>query len=165
MAIVLLLLLFSILAFSNIKKMRFKISKNISLLVLLSIGLLLIQIITGTEVRKFIDIKMEIFNYVDKEKWMENITSTFSFHRSFSWSIIIVNSIIYYRALQIGLKSRLINTVNFLIFLQIITGIIMYYFYFPFTSQPVHLLISTLIIGIQFYFLLLYNISNNATKT
>ena len=164
MAIVLLFILFSILAFSNTKKLRFKISKNISLLVLLSLGLLLIQIITGTEVRKFIDIKMELFNYIEKEKWIENITSTFSFHRSFSWSIIIVNSIIYFKAIKIGLKSRLIYIVNFLIFLQIISGIIMYYFHFPFTSQPIHLLISTLIIGIQFYFLLLYNISNNAIK-
>ncbi len=164
MAIVLLFILFSILAFSNIKKMRFKISKNILSLVILSISLLLIQIITGTEVRKFIDIKMELFNYVQKEKWIEDITSIFSFHRSFSWSIIIVNSIIYLKAIKIRLKSRLIYIVNFLIFLQIISGIIMYYFHFPFTSQPIHLLISSLIIGIQFYFLLLYKISGNATK-
>ena len=71
---------------------------------------------------------------------------------------------IYFKAIKIGLKSKLIYIVNFLIFLQIISGIIMYYFNFPFTSQPIHLLISTLIIGIQFYFLLLYNISNNAIK-
>ena len=71
---------------------------------------------------------------------------------------------IYFKAIKSGLKSRLIYIVNFLIFLQIISGIIMYYFHFPFTSQPIHLLISALIIGIQFYFLLLYNISNNAIK-
>tara|TARA_B100001027_G_scaffold204608_1_gene166880 strand:- start:759 stop:1787 length:1029 start_codon:yes stop_codon:yes gene_type:complete len=164
MAIVLLFILFSILAISNIKKRRFKISKNISLLVLLSIALLIIQIITGTEVRKFIDIKMDLFNYLEKEKWVENITSTFNFHRSFSWSIIIVNSVIFIKAIKIGLKSRLIYIVNFLIFLQIVSGIIMYYFHFPFSTQPIHLLISTLIIGIQFYFLLLYNISKNASK-
>ena len=107
---------------------------------------------------------MEFFNYVEKEKWIENISSTFSFHRSFSWSIIIVNIVIYFKAIKSGLKSRLIYIVNFLIVLQIISGIIMYYFHFPFTSQPIHLLISALIIGIQFYFLLLYNISNNAIK-
>ena len=71
---------------------------------------------------------------------------------------------IYFKAIKIGLKSKLIYIVNFLIFLQIISVIIMYYLHFPFTSQPIHLLISTLIIGIQFYFLLLYNISNNAIK-
>jgi cytochrome c oxidase assembly protein subunit 15 len=164
MAIVLLFILFSILAISNPSKKRVKVSRNISILVLISIVLLLIQIITGTEVRKFIDIKMELFNYTQKERWIENISSSFSFHRSFSWAIIIVNSLIYFYARKSGLKLKIIHIVNSLIFFQISSGIIMYYFHFPFSSQPIHLLISTMIIGIQFYFLLLYKTSKNAIK-
>ena len=164
MAIILLFILFSILAISNPSKKRVKISRNISILVLISIVLLLIQIITGTEVRKFIDIKMELLNYTEKERWIENISSSFSFHRSFSWAIIIVNSLIYFYARKSGLKLKIINIVNTLIFFQISSGIIMYYFHFPFSSQPIHLLISTMIISIQFYFLLLYKTSKNAIK-
>jgi cytochrome c oxidase assembly protein subunit 15 len=164
MAIVLLFILFSILAISNPSKKRVKVSRNISILVLISIVLLLIQIITGTEVRKFIDIKMELLNYTQKERWIENISSSFSFHRSFSWAIIIVNSLIYFYARKSGLKLKIIHIVNSLIFFQISSGIIMYYFHFPFSSQPIHLLISTMIIGIQFYFLLLYKTSKNAIK-
>lgn len=164
MAIVLLFILFSILAISNPSKKRVRISRNISILVLISIVLLLIQIITGTEVRKFIDIKMELLNYTEKERWIENISSSFSFHRSFSWAIIIVNSLIYFYARKSGLKLKIINIVNSLIFFQISSGIIMYYFHFPFSSQPIHLLISTMIISIQFYFLLLYKTSKNAIK-
>lgn len=164
MAIVLLFILFSILAISNPSKKSVKISRNISILVLISIVLLLIQIITGTEVRKFIDIKMELLNYTEKERWFENITSSFSFHRSFSWAIIIVNSLIYFYARKSGLKLKIIHIVNSLIFFQISSGIIMYYFHFPFSSQPIHLLISTMIISIQFYFLLLYKTSKNAIK-
>ncbi len=164
MAIVLLFILFSILAISNPSKKRVKVSKNISTLVLISIVLLLIQIITGTEVRKFIDIKMELLNYAEKERWIENISSSFSFHRSFSWAIIFVNSLIYYHARKLGLKLKIIHIVNILIFFQISSGIIMYYFHFPFSSQPIHLLISTMIISIQFYFLLLYKTSKNAIK-
>ena len=164
MAIVLLFILFSILAISNPSKKRVRVSRNISILVLISIVLLLIQIITGTEVRKFIDIKMELLNYTEKERWFENITSTFSFHRSFSWAIIIVNSLIYFYARKSGLKLKIIHIVNSLIFFQISSGIIMYYFHFPFSSQPIHLLISTMIISIQFYFLLLYKTSKNAIK-
>ena len=164
MAIVLLFILFSILAISNPSKKRVKISRNISILVLISIVLLLIQIITGTEVRKFIDIKMELLNYTEKERWIENISSSFSFHRSFSWAIIFVNSLIYYHARKLGLKLKIIHIVNTLIFFQISSGIVMYYFHFPFSSQPIHLLISTMIISIQFYFLLLYKTSKNAIK-
>ena len=164
MAIILLFILFSILAISNPSKKRVKISRNISILVFISIVLLLIQIITGTEVRKFIDIKMELLNYAEKERWIENISSSFSFHRSFSWAIIFVNSLIYYHARKLGLKLKIIHIVNILIFFQISSGIIMYYFHFPFSSQPIHLLISTMIISIQFYFLLLYKTSKNAIK-
>ena len=164
MAIVLLFILFSILAISNPSKKRVRISRNISILVLISIVLLLIQIITGTEVRKFIDVKMELLNYTEKERWIENISSSFSFHRSFSWAIIIVNSLIYFYARKSGLKLKIIHIVNSLIFFQISSGIIMYYFHFPFSSQPIHLLISTMIISIQFYFLLLYKTSKNAIK-
>ena len=164
MAIILLFILFSILAISNPSKKRVKISRNISILVFISIVLLLIQIITGTEVRKFIDIKMELLNYTERERWIENISSSFSFHRSFSWAIIIVNSLIYFYARKSGLKLKIIHIVNTLIFFQISSGIIMYYFHFPFSSQPIHLLISTMIISIQFYFLLLYKTSKNAIK-
>ena len=163
MAIVLLFILFSILAISKpVKPIR--IPRNISTLILISMVLLIIQVLTGTEVRKFIDLQMEMYNYNEKNKWIENITSTFNFHRSFSWAIIIINSIIYLKIKEIDLKSNLIYIINSLICLQIISGIIMYYFHFPFTSQPIHLLISTLIIGLQFYFFILYNLKTNATK-
>ena len=61
MAIVLLFILFSILAISKpVKPIR--ISRNISILILISMVLLIIQVLTGTEVRKFIDLQMELFN-------------------------------------------------------------------------------------------------------
>ena len=119
MAIVLLFILFSILAISKPIKPTI-LPKNISILILISIALLLIQTLTGTEVRKFIDIQMEIFNYTEKHKWIENITNTFNFHRSFSWAIVITNSLIFFRIKKIDLKSKLIYTINTLIFLQIL---------------------------------------------
>ena len=163
MAVILLFILFSILAISKPIKPSV-LPKNVSILILVSLLLLVIQILTGTEVRKFIDIQMEIFNYTQKNKWTENITNTFNFHRSFSWAIVIINSLIFLRLKKLNIQSNLIFTINILIFLQILTGVIMYYFHFPFSSQPIHLLISTFIIGLQFYFLSLYNLKTNATK-
>ena len=66
MAILLLFILFSILALSKPIKPSV-LPKNVSSLIIISIVLLLIQILTGTEVRKFIDIQMEIFNYTEKK--------------------------------------------------------------------------------------------------
>ncbi len=164
MAIVLLFILFSILALVKSKKNNIIIPKSTSIIVIVSILLLFTQILTGTEIRKFIDIQMEFYNYSSKQKWIEDIPSIFNFHRSFSWIIIIINTIIFLRINRLGLKSSIIYAVSFLIILQIFSGIIMYYFDFPFSSQPIHLLISTMIIGLQFYFLLLYNKKTNAIK-
>ena len=163
MAVVLLFILFSILALSKPIKSSV-LPKNVSILIIISIVLLIIQILTGTEVRKFIDIQMELFNYTERNKWIENITNTFSFHRSFTWAIVLINSLIFLKLKNLDIQSKLIYTIITLIFLQILTGVIMYYFHFPFSSQPIHLLISTLIIGLQFYFLSLYNLKKNATK-
>ena len=163
MAVVLLFILFSILALSKPIKPSV-LPNNVSILIIISIVLLIIQILTGTEVRKFIDIQMELFNYNERNKWIENITNTFSFHRSFTWAIVLINSLIFLKLKNLDIHSKLIYTIITLIFLQILTGVIMYYFHFPFSSQPIHLLISTLIIGLQFYFLSLYNLKKNATK-
>ena len=163
MAVVLLFILFLILALSKPIKPSV-LPKNVSISIIISIVLLVIQILTGTEVRKFIDIQMELFNYTERNKWIENITNTFSFHRSFTWAIVLINSLIFLKLKNLELQSKLIYTINTFIFLQILTGVIMYYFHFPFSSQPIHLLISTLIIGLQFYFLSLYNLKKNATK-
>lgn len=70
----------------------------------------------------------------------------------------------FYLLNKIRLKSIIIYSVNALIFIQIISGIVMFYFNFPFSTQPIHLLLSTIIVGLQFYFLMLYNYRSNEVK-
>ena len=164
MAIILLIILFSILSIVSKRSTHIDLPRNISVLIIISIVILLGQVIIGTEVRKFIDIKMELYSYSQKEKWFEEIPSIFYTHRSFSWVIIILNSYILYLLNKIRLKSIIIYSVNSLIFIQIVTGIVMFYFDFPFSTQPIHLLLSTIIIGLQFYFLMLYNNRSNEVK-
>ena len=164
MAIILLFILFSILSIVSNKSTLIDLPRTISVLIIVSIIILLGQVIIGTEVRKFVDIKMELYNYTQKEKWFEDIPSIFYTHRSFSWIIIILNSYIFYLLNKIRLKSIIIYFVNALIIIQIISGIVMFYFNFPFSTQPIHLLLSTIIVGLQFYFLMLYNYRTNEVK-
>jgi len=164
MAIILLFILFSILSIVSKKSTLIDLPRNISVLIIISIIILLGQVIIGTEVRKFVDIKMELYNYTQKGKWFEEIPNIFYTHRSFSWVIIILNSYIFYLLNKIRLKSIIIYSVYALIFIQIISGIVMFYFNFPFSTQPIHLLLSTIIVGLQFYFLMLYNNRSNEIK-
>lgn len=155
MAILLLFILFGILAFSKKSKSNFKIPKIVYFLILISLLTIIFQVFTGTEVRKFIDIKMELFNYVQKDRWIENIPNIFFTHRSFSWIILLSNALAFYFLNKLKVNSIILNYTNILILFQIMTGVIMYYFYFPFASQPIHLLLSTIIVGLQFYFLII----------
>ena len=155
MAILLLFILFGILAFSKKSKSNFKIPKIVYFLILISLLTIIFQVFTGTEVRKFIDIKMELFNYVQKDRWIENIPNIFFTHRSFSWIILLSNALAFYFLNKLKVNSIILSYTNILILIQIITGVIMYYFYFPFASQPIHLLLSTIIVGLQFYFLII----------
>ena len=41
--------------------------------------------------------------------------------------------------------------------LEVLTGILMYYFNFPFFTQPLHLLFASILIGAQTYFLIEIN--------
>ena len=57
--------------------------------------------------------------------------------------------------------SKIFNIIMILLVIQILSGIIMYYFNFPFSTQPIHLLFSSLIIGFQVYFYVLLNNKKN----
>ena len=155
MAIFLLFILFGILAFSIKPRLSNSVPKIVFYLILISLFTIIFQVFTGTEVRKFIDIKMELFNYLQKDKWIENIPNIFYTHRSFSWIILVSNLLAFYYLNKLKVNSSILSYSNILILIQIITGVIMYYFYFPFASQPIHLLLSTIIVGLQFYFLLI----------
>ena len=157
MAILIVSLLFILLSKLNVKESNLIFSRYISNLTLISLVFLIIQIVSGTEVRQFIDIEMLSNNYSDKNKWLMNPPDSFYFHRSFSIIIFIVNSLILIKLKKMIIDSEIFKIIMILLLIQILTGIIMYYFNFPFSTQPIHLLISSLIIGFQVYFYVLLN--------
>ena len=157
MAILIVSLLFILLSKLNVKESNLIFSRYISNLTLISLVFLIIQIVSGTEVRQFIDIEMLSNNYSDKNKWLMDPPKSFYFHRSFSIIIFIVNSLILIKLKKMIIDSEIFKIIMILLLIQILTGIIMYYFNFPFSTQPIHLLISSLIIGFQVYFYVLLN--------
>jgi cytochrome c oxidase assembly protein subunit 15 len=56
------------------------------------------------------------------------------------------------RKLQLGFHK--ITAILVLIILEIITGILMYYFDFPFSTQSLHLVLASILFGVQFYVLM-----------
>ena len=157
MAILIVSILFVLLSKLNTKKSTLVFDRHISNLTLFSLILLVIQVLSGTEIRQFVDLEMVLNNYSEKNKWLMKPPQIFYFHRSFSIIIIAVNILIFIKLRKMIIDSKLFRFIMLLLFIQILTGIIMYYFDFPFSTQPLHLLISSLIIGFQVYFYVLLN--------
>ena len=150
------LLIISILIFiyslnSNYKKNNVK-SLALKNIVLLSLIFTTIQIVIGTQVREFIDEQIVMMGETKKNLWLLVLPSIFLTHRSFSLLILTVNFFIIYISRMINLNSKIIFWILGIIAIEIILGIAMYYLHFPFSSQPLHLLLATILFGVQFYF-------------
>ena len=116
-------------------------------------ALTLIQIIIGTQVRQFVDVQNKLFGYFNWD--IQNIAPlNFYIHRSLSILVLVVNIWLFIRNQKLNLGYTKFKLILVCIGIEIITGISMYYFNFPFTTQPFHIVIATILIGIQFYIIL-----------
>jgi len=123
-------------------------------LVIISAVFSLIQIAMGTQVRQFIDEQVKLFGFKNKQYSLLNPNFKFYFHRSFTIAIVLVNFGIFYLNQIKNQGLKLVNWIVFLIFLETITGILMYYAEFPIGTQAIHLLSGAILFGLQFYLLL-----------
>ena len=122
-------------------------------ILIIALILSLIQIILGTQVREFVDEQTKMIGY-QKELWLESPTLNFYIHRSTSILVLLLNGYLWYINQSKSLGFNKLKLVIYCVLLEVSTGIMMYYFDFPFLSQPVHLVIASLLFGIQFYILL-----------
>lgn len=120
-------------------------------LLIASVVFSLIQIAMGTQVRQFIDEQVKLFGFDNKEYSLMEPNFKFYFHRSFTIAIVLVNLGMFYLNQIKNLGYNLVNWIVFLIFLETITGILMYYAEFPLGTQATHLLAGAILFGLQFY--------------
>jgi cytochrome c oxidase assembly protein subunit 15 len=120
-------------------------------LLIISVIFSLIQIAMGTQVRQFIDQQVKQFGFENKNYSLMNPSFKFYFHRSFTIAIVLVNFGLFYINQIKKLGYKLVNWIVFLIFLETITGILMYYAEFPMGTQAVHLLSGAILFGLQYY--------------
>ena len=129
----------------------FKYHKLFNKLLMVSVIFSIIQIALGTQVRQFIDEQVKLFGFENKQYSLMNPSFKFYFHRSFTIAIILVNGGLYYLNKKHHLGYKLIHWVLILLFLETISGILMYYAEFPFGTQAVNLFSGAFLFGIQFY--------------
>jgi len=150
---------------------RFKTEKPTRLFYLLLIGfvLMLVQVVLGTQVREELDTIAFRFGNLFRSEWVEYLGLNFLIHRSFSLVLLGVHLIFIYKVYKYSVRSTSIfrwsQLLILLILFVIITGMGMAYFGIPAFLQPIHLLLGSLIVGLQFVVLLLLNDQRNIVKS
>jgi cytochrome c oxidase assembly protein subunit 15 len=126
------------------------------LMLITALSLTLIQVLFGTQVRQSVDHFIDDGNPI--ATWIQNAPVLFYIHRSFSILVLLVNGILFYRLRKTSaFYFTYYQVVLGLILIEIGTGIAMSYFEFPFSSQPLHLVIASLLFGVQAYLVMKSN--------
>lgn len=154
MALVIVAILLYLIYISDYSKKIGSYHKSASLLIGIALVLTLIQVVMGTQVREFVDMQVEKLGYNAKELWLSEPTLTFYVHRSFSIIVVLVNAWLALIIYRNRLDLSKMNWVIVLLLAEVATGMLMYYLDFPFSTQPLHLLLASILFGVQFYLFL-----------
>lgn len=119
-------------------------------LILLNLVLIGVQILLGTQVREEMDVVIKELGEQAKEQWIDHLGIKYIIHRSFTWLIILTNGYLYFKleAKQAFIRNYLVN-IFVLLGISVGSGILMAYFALPFGSQPIHLTLSLLTLGLH----------------
>ncbi|MVO10958.1 heme A synthase [Flavobacterium sp. TP390] len=120
--------------------------------IIVTLVLTLVQVVLGTAVREHVDTISE--TGLPKETWLQSPTLSFYIHRSFSILVTLAIAYLVYLNSKLKLGYTKIKFVVALVVFEILSGIAMYYFYFPFGSQTLHIVLSSLLFGFLFYLVL-----------
>ena len=151
-ALIIVALLLYIIHISNPDQQKFKVKASYKGLLIFGLILSLVQIGLGTQVRQFVDESVRNIGYEQKSQWLDGVDIKFYIHRSMSILVLLVNIGLWFFNRKFNYKlDKYTNALVFVIIIEIFTGILMYYFDFPFLTQPLHLIIAALMFSLQFY--------------
>ncbi|NBO69558.1 MAG: heme A synthase [Bacteroidetes bacterium] len=145
---------FMILIIANIATYSNRIEKvsdsRLYKFILLAMGMLFIQLGMGTQVREEIDVLAKALNFSQRNIWIDNLSTLFPIHRSFSLLILLVNGYIVYTCKsRIDFWSKVKIPSMFLVaalLISVCSGIVMTYLSVPAMMQPIHLICASIII-------------------
>jgi cytochrome c oxidase assembly protein subunit 15 len=129
----------------------------------IAMGLTLVQMSLGIQVREGVDVIMALHQYTGRELWRGEFPLIFLVHRSFSSLVLFTNAWLVWRmwrALPAGNSLRRCGVVLMgLIAGAILAGISMDRLNMPLIAQPAHLELASLIFGMQFFIYISYRYS------
>lgn len=130
-------------------------------ILVITAGIVLVQILLGTQVRESIDGIATSLNYMARETWISLSGMSFVIHRSFTWIVLVGQFLVMYVIIRNKLhQTRLSNFAWIILGLMILEaglGMVMAYFNIPPFVQPIHLLFAVGIFGLQLLMIFIVN--------
>ncbi len=154
MALAIVALLLYLIHTTNKNKKDYRYDSTTQWLLAIALLLTVVQVTLGTQVRQFVDEQAKLLGTEARDQWLDQANWTFYVHRSFSILVVLLNAYLAYRITRYKLGYPKINWVLVIVSLEVVSGVVMYYLEFPFASQPLHLVLASLLFGFQFYLVL-----------
>ena len=132
-------------------------SVGLKAIAIVSIILMLIQVVYGTEVREVID-------HLNAEgqarsNWIEMVGEKYHIHRILAYLTFVITIVFFYlvksRFSKFSVQSRFAWIVLILVLIQMLSGIVLARFNVPAFAQTTHLVVASLFFGAQYYLMLL----------
>lgn len=132
-----------------------RLPKKFKTVLIAAIIMTLLQVMMGTQIREAVDFIAHQHSYIDRKYWRDDFPIIFYVHRSFSSIILFTNLWLVWKLHRSGARQNLLYRVGLalvsVIGVAIVAGITLDRLGFPPAAQPVHLLMATLIFGLQFF--------------
>jgi cytochrome c oxidase assembly protein subunit 15 len=123
------------------------------------------QLVMGTQVREAVDLIARSSNFADRHLWIERLPLIFSVHKYSAIPLVILNGWLVLSVLthsQSVILRRLSLALAITLLGTIAVGMSMDRLHLPMFAQPLHLLLSSLIFGVQLALML---VLQHAMKT
>lgn len=153
MALLIVALLLYVIHLSKKEILSSTYDRSLFTLLVLALLITIVQVVLGTQVRQFVDGQIDLVGQ-KPGLWLQDPSIQFYIHRSFSIIVVLINLYLAYRIYKLNVNLDKINWVLLILLAEVITGMAMYYWDFPFASQPLHLVLASLLFGVQFYLVL-----------
>ncbi len=146
-----------------------QVSRHYTNVLLVAMGFTLIQVVMGTQVREAVDTISTAYNHEQRILWRDHFPMIFYVHRSFSALILFTNAWLVWKLISaLSATTTLFRSavgLGLLIGIAIGSGVIMDRLGIPAAAQPIHLLMATMIFGLQsFIFIAIHYAKKDAAN-
>ncbi len=126
------------------------VNKSLKWLGTIAFILVLAQIILGTDVREQVDEISVAMSFTGRETWIQQLGSAIDVHRNTAWLAALICILLFWQSLPYQSLRKTSYYILLSVLATVAVGLILYYMNLPQAAQPLHLMLSGLLLTALF---------------